>query len=240
VGIITDSAARLRSRAVQFAPALGRGGASTWTLRDVLIDACGCDHTAGPLAYWEWRAIHEALKEAREVLTPRTDAPPHMDVERWANQADRTVDEVLAVLEMVDNAEDVLAPESGGMRPWCDPRQVTTCRLPYIPLAAFTHAWLLHGPRTPLQELLYRYGLGPTTTSWDLLDRIDPEIRSATVDANRVRAVAVELRQWMRSSGEEVTAAKWLRAVAADEPDSSLDDLELRAIDANRPSSPGD
>lgn len=126
MGIITHSASRLRSSEAQFAPALSGGGASTWTLRDVLLDACGCDRVAGPMAYWEWRAIHEALAAVREILTPRADAPPGMDVERWANQPARTADEVLAVLNTVDEAEDISAPESGGMRPWCNPRQITT------------------------------------------------------------------------------------------------------------------
>lgn len=110
--------------------------------------------------------------------------------------------------------------------------------MPFIPLATFTHAWLLDGADTPLAALLDSYALGPTATSWDLLDRIDPAIRSAPVDAGRVHTVAAELRQWMRSSGKEVTAVKWLQAIATDEPDTSLDDLERRAIDANRPVAP--
>ena len=232
MGVAADAARVLRSEHVRFAPGMVSGGTSSWTLRDALVAACGCDRHAGHLAYWQWETVQAALKAVRSVLASSAGLPPTLDVERWANQPTRTAEEVLEVLESVQSEDDVEVSEAPSMRSWCDPKIVVTCRIPYIPLAALVHAW---GDRErPWSDLVAEFRLAPDLSSWDLLRRVDPAIRDLPAPQG-VQDAARQLRAWQGSQSASVAPVRWLFAVTDDSPETALDSLLQRAGDARAP-----
>jgi hypothetical protein len=154
-----------------------------------------------------------------------------MDAERWANQPDRTLEEVLAALDAVAADQDVPLPREVRKRPWCDPRTITTCRVPFVPLAALVHGW--GSPQEPWTNVVERFGLVRQMTSWDLLDRIDPQIRDLPAPAEAA-VIAAALRGWMSRQDEYVAPVSWLFSVTADDPEMSLNDLHEHAVEAGR------
>lgn len=230
MSVAADAARVLRSEEVRFAPGMVSEGTSSWTLRDALVAACGCDRHAGHLAYWQWETVQAALQAVRAVLASNAGLPPTLDVERWANQPTRTLDEVLEVLDSVQSTDDIEVPEAPLMRPWCDPKIVATCRIPYIPLAALVHAW---GDRArPWSELVAEFELVPDLSSWDLLRRVDPAIRDLPAPQG-VQDSARQLRVWQGSQSASVAPVRWLFAVTDDLPEATLDALLQRADEAS-------
>lgn len=227
MGILADASEVLRSRSELFQPALGTTDAAGWTLRDALLAAAGCDRVAGPMAYWEWREIHETLAKARERLHPHFDAPSTMDAEQWANQASRSLDEVLAALDAGYEDGDIAPPETLTMRPWCNPKVVSTCRVPFVSLAVTVHAWAAHGG--PWADFVTDYELGPSLTSWQMLDTIEPALRDVEPSPD-VHHVAMTLRAWMRQQSDTANSTRWLFAVC--DENSELAELVERAWQA--------
>lgn len=208
MGIIEAAARHLRSDEASFVPALSDSSQSSWTLRDALLAGSGCDRSAGPLAYWEWQEIDSGLEEARQRISGHVGAPGPMGPERWANQKDRSLEEVLDVLDAAGGDGDVELPPEVTLRPWCDPTVVSRCRIPYIPLAAVVHAWTLDGGS--LKELLGRYEIRADTPSWTVLEIVDEHI-AHTQPADAVEDLAWNLRVWMDSESSAVSlASKWL------------------------------
>ena len=229
MGVAADAARALRSEHVRFAPAVSSVGTSSWTLRDALVTACGCDRRAGYLAYWQWEMVQAALQTVRAVIASNADLPPGLDVERWANQPTRTVDEVLEVLDAVRSTDDVELPEEPSIRAWCDPKAVATCRIPYIPLAAVVHAW---GDRDRAwSDVVSEFDLAEGLSSWDLLRRVDPAIRDLPPPEG-VRDAAWQLRSWQGLQSTSVAPVRWLFAVTEESPQTSLRTLLRRASEA--------
>ncbi len=231
VGVIGEAGRLLRSEARQFVGEPDATGAS-WTLRDALLVALGCHRRAGPLAYWEWRELHAALREARDLIGAHTGAPPSMDVERWANEPSRTLEEVLTALDAVPEHQDVHPPELVSLRPWSRPSVLATCRLPFIPLACLVHGW--DDPTCGWSQFAGRLELTPDSTSWALLDRLEPEIRDVTPPEG-VAETAWLLRQWMVLDGLSSSPVRWLFEITADEPDVCLTELVGRARETIEP-----
>lgn len=229
MGILADARDLLASETRAFVPAFAGSEAAGWTLRDALVTAAGCDRTAGPMAYWEWRDVLQVLDAARQCLTPHVGTATTTDVERWANQSGRTLDEVLAVLDTGCSEGDVDAPGQLTMRPWCNPKIVSTCRVPFIPLAATVHAWKMHGGTWA--DTAARYGLARSTTSWQSLDAIEPDIRDSTPPPD-IYAQTMTLRAWMRDGSDATNASRWLFAVC--EQTTELLELLERALGAER------
>lgn len=228
MGVVREAAEVLRSGERRFAGTAEASGSSSWTLRDALLVALGCHRRAGPLAYWQWRELHAALREARDLIVVHTEAPPRVDAERWANQPSRTVDEVLAALDAVPEERDVQPLDEVSLRPWCDPSIQVTCRIPFVPLASLVHAWA--DPTRGWSETADRLGLTPDMTSWDLLDRLEPQIRDVTPPEGVARSAGL-LRDWMVAHGA-TSPARWLFEVAAVSPAISLEELDHRASEA--------
>lgn len=210
MGILGDASDVLSSQSRSFQPALGTTDATGWTLRDALLTAAGCDRVAGPMAYWEWRELHDVLAEARQRLHPHIGAPATIDVEQWANHANRSLDEVLTALNAGRGEGDIEAPEALTMRPWCDPKVVSTCRVPFVPLAVTVQAWTARGDRW--RDVAARYDLTPSSTSWQTLDAIEPDIRDVEPPPD-VRGVAMALRVWMRLQSDTANSTSWLFTV---------------------------
>lgn len=227
MGILADASDVLKSRSESFQPALGATEAAAWTLRDALLTAAGCDRVAGPMAYWEWQEIHEVLTQARERLRPHIEAPGTVDAEQWANQAGRSLDEVLAALNVAREDGDIAAPEVLNMRPWCDPKVVSTCRLPFVSLAATVLAWTVHGDRWG--DFATDYELTSSSTSWRTLDAIEADIRDVE-PAPDLRELAMTLRAWMREQTHTANSTRWLFSVC--DGSTQLPELVERARDA--------
>lgn len=229
MGIIAGAAATLRRDDVRFAPALKAAGGS-WTLRSALLEAAGCDRRAGPLGYWQWREIHSTLDAARARIAEHAQLPARMDAERWANQAERTLEEVLAALDAVPDSDDVTPPGELQLRPWCDVRAASTCRVPYVPLAALVHGW---GPpqQRSWSSMVEHFGLTVGMTSWSLLDRIDPDIRQIPPPPEVAETAAV-LRRWMALDDDATAPVEWLFRVTENATGQSLEDLHRQAIEA--------
>lgn len=209
MGILTDAADILASESRPFVPALSASEATGLTLRDALLMAAGCDRVAGPMAYWEWREIHEILASARERLHPHTGAPATVDAEHWANQPSRTLDEVVAALDAGRGEGDIDAPVELTMRPWCNPKVVSTCRVPFVPLAATIQAWTMRGG---WDAMVTRYSLTPSTTSWQTLDAVEPDVRDVA-QLEGVYGPAMTLRAWMRLQSDTANSTMWLFTV---------------------------
>lgn len=227
-GVAAAARALLGSERVRFAPALAGDGTATWTLRDALVTAVGCDRRAGPLAYWEWESLYASLESARRGIASRVDLPDRMDLEQWANQRPRTAEEVLEALEAVPEDEDVPVPAAPVVRPWCDAKVISRCRIPFIPLAAVTHAW--GDMDRPWSDVAGEFGLTAELTSWELLRRIDPTIRDTTASAP-VAEVAWDLRRWkgLDPLSDSFSTARWLFSVAEADSSVTLEGLRDRA-----------
>ncbi len=198
-------------------------------MRDALLSAAGCDRTAGYLAYWEWQELQHMLAAARERIHPHTDAPGTIDAEHWANHPARTVEEVLTALDAAGKEGDIEAPSRVTLRPWCKPKIVGTCRIPFIPLAATAQAWAAHDGTW--WDIVDRFGLAASMTSWDVLEVIEPGIRNAPT-AN-VHEAAIALRAWMGQQTDIASPIKWMFAVCDDGP--RLAELIERAEQAREP-----
>lgn len=225
VGLLQEAGRLLESDERAFVGDPGATGAA-WTLRDAMLTALGCHRRAGTLAYWEWRELHAALQAARELLHAHTGAPPQMDAERWANQPSRTLDEVLAAIEAVPEEQDVDVAASVSLRPWCDPTTAGKCRIPFVPLACLVHGW--GDPTRGWSATADRLGLTPASTSWDVLDRLEPEIRGVPAP-EATAASAWALRRWMGLDETATSPVRWLFDVTADDPTASLSKLTERA-----------
>lgn len=232
-GVAATAADVLRSEEVRFVPALAGESVSGWTLRDALVSALGCDRRAGPLAYWEWESLYSSLERTRTAIANRLDLSPKVDAERWANQGARTLEEVLRALDAVSEDEDLPVPAVPTRRAWCDPKVVTRCRVPFVPLAAVTHAW--GAMDRPWFEVADELGLTAELTSWELLRKIDPVIRDAPAQAP-VADVAWDLRRWkgLDERSDALASAKWLFTVTSSDPSVTLHDLRARAHEAIR------
>ncbi|WP_425413684.1 DUF6197 family protein [Nitriliruptor alkaliphilus] len=229
MGVAAEAATVLQSDMVQFVPALAAEGASAWTLRDALIAACGCDRRAGPMAYWEWQELHATLRRTREVVARHAGVPLGVNVEQWANQPSRTLEEVIGALHAVPVADDLPIPPSPSLRPWCDPKVASRCRIPYIPLAALVHAW---GDRDrPWSDVARSFELVAAMSSWDLLRAIEPSIRDAA-PAEEVADIAWTLRGWKSLVAESAAPSRWLHSVAEDDPTITLTQLWDQASEA--------
>lgn len=226
VGVAGRAAIVLRSERVRFAPALGRVDGSTWTLRDALLTALGCDRTAGPLSYWQWEDLYVLLRTVRAAIESHVNLPLNMNVEQWANQSGRRLEEVLQALDAVSSDEDVPVPSAPTLRPWCDPRVVSRCRVPFIPLGALAHAW--GDADRPWSDVAEEVSLTEEMTSWDMLRRIDPVIRD-TPPAAGVSHAAWVLRAWKILQYESLSPARWMLLMAAEDPSVTLEQLLGRA-----------
>ena len=227
MGVIREAGRLLRSEERQFVGAADATD-SAWTLRDALLVALGCHRRAGALAYWEWRELHAALQAARGLLDVHTGAPPHMDAERWANQ--RPLEEVLAALDAVPEEQDVQPLEAVTLRAWCRPSSQSTCRIPFIPIACLVHGW--GDPARGWSETADRLGLTPGSSSWDVLDRLEPEIRYLAPPENLDETASL-LRKWMVDVDAASTSpVQWLFDVTANEPSTALTKLAQRAQEA--------
>lgn len=228
MGVLLEAGRLLQSDERRFVGEPGATG-SAWTLRDVLLVALGCHRRAGPLAYWEWRELHAALRAARSLLDAYTEAPPHMDAERWANQPLRTLEEVLAALDAVPEDRDVQPLEEVSLRPWCDPSYPATCRIPYVPLACLVHGW--GDPERGWSETADRLGLTPNSSSWDVLDRLEPEIRHVPAPEGTAETAWL-LRRWTVLEDVSTSPVRWLFEATSDEPSIPLSELVQRAQEA--------
>jgi hypothetical protein len=213
LGIITVAADILRSESRTFVPAIGATTTSGWTMRDALLSAAGCDRTAGHLTYWEWRELQDLLAATRRRVHPHTGAPATIDAEQWSNQAGRTIEEVLAALDAAGSEGDIEAPAQLTMRPWCNPKIIRTCRIPFIPLAAIVQAWAAH--EGTWQDIAARYDLTPSTTPWAMLEIIDPDIRN--IAATNVHEGASTLRAWMEQQTDIASPVKWMFSVCSED-----------------------
>lgn len=226
MGLAAEAAGTLRSERVRFKPALAADDTSAWTLRDALLVACGCDRRTEPLAYWQWQELHLALQEVRGVIAGHPTIPAGIEVERWANQPSRSLDEVLTVLDAVGTSDDVPVPDKPSLGPWCDPPTIATCRSPYIPLTALVHAW--GDPHRRWSEVVAEFDLQPNMTSRELLLRLDPAIRDKTPAAD-VQSNGWRLRHWMTLQSENTAPVRWLFAVTRTDPETDLHGLQERA-----------
>lgn len=223
VGVIAAAAESLRSER-RFVPALRAGESGGWTLRDAFVTACGCRREAGPLAYWQWEEVYGVLRAAREAVVAHADVPVGMELERWANLPSRTLEEVLEALTAVPDSADVPPPQELSPRPWCKLTVASTCRIPFVPLAALIDAW--EDPKRPWSQVRDQYGLEPGVSVWEVLRRVDPVIRNRR-SRSSVRQDAVLLRAYMAQS-EDVDPVRWLDSVEARDAGSDL--VTLREV----------
>lgn len=194
-----------------------------WTLRDALVVASGCDRKVGPFAYWEHREIGDALTKVWERVAEHVDAP---SPERWSSSKGRTKAEILNVLDSaLDAGEDIAAPESVTMRPWCTTKLVRTCRIPFVPLAALVHSWGDRGGK--LRGLLDQYGIDATTDPWTILDRVDPEIRDLPAPQD-VGGIADHLRSCMHAVEPEIYSPA--RLLSELDPRLTLDGIRKQSV----------
>lgn len=193
-----------------------------WTLRDALIVASGCDRKVGPFAYWEHREIGGAINQVWDRLAEHVDAPP----EGWSSSKGRTKADVLTALDSALGAgDDIAAPESVTMRPWCTTKLVRTCRIPFVPLGALVHAW---GPRGgKLQGLLDHFEIDATTDAWTILDRVEPEIRNVPA-VQDVADIADYLRGCMHDAEPEIYSPALL--LAGLDPRLTLDGVRKQSV----------
>ena len=228
MGVIGEAERLLQS---EKRPFVGEPGAPdwAWTLRDALLVALGCHRRAGPLAYWEWRELHAVLRTARDLVGAHAGAPPGMDAERWANQRSRTLEDVLAALDAVPEEQDPQATGEVSLRPWCNPSIPATCRIPFVPFACLVHGW--GDPARGWVETAVRLGLTPESSSWDVLNRLEPEICDSAPPEG-VAETAGLLRRWMVLDGASTSPVHWLFGVTASEPVVSLTELTKWAQEA--------
>lgn len=109
------------------------------------------------------------------------------------------------------------------LRPWCDPKLVRTCRIPFVPLAAVLHAW--EHREAGLEDVLGEFSVVATTDPWTILDRVEPLIREVKA-SKQVPVVADLLRSWMHEVEPQTQSpAQLLCGIAALHGNLSLDDL---------------
>lgn len=133
---------------------------------------------------------------------------------------------MLTALDAARHDGDIKAPPRVTIRPWCDPKTASTCRIPFVPLAALTHTWTQQAE--PWHDLVERYQLTPSTSPWQMLDAIDPDIRDSTMPPSVPRNAAA-LRDLMGEQASTTSPANWLFTVCAD--DTPLDDLLAHAAE---------
>lgn len=194
-----------------------------WTLRDALVVASGCDRKVGPFAYWEHREIGDAINQVWDRLAEHVDAP---SAEGWSSSKGRTEADVLAALDSaLDAGDDIAAPESVIMRPWCTTKLVRTCRIPFVPLGALVHSWGHRGGE--LQDLLDHFEIDETTDPWTILDRVEPGIRDMPASED-VADVADFLRSRMHTAEPEMYSPALL--LVATNPRLTLDGLRQQSV----------
>lgn len=194
-----------------------------WTLRDALIVASGCDRKVGPFAYWEHREIGDSHRRVWERLAEHVDAP---SPEVWSSSKGRTKADVLDVLNSALGAgDDIAAPETVTMRPWCTTKLVRTCRIPFVPLAALVHAWSHRGGK--LRDLLDHFEIDATTDPWAILDRVEPQIREVRA-AEDVADIADFLRSRMHDAEPEIYSPA--RLLSELDPRLTLDGVRKQSV----------
>jgi len=220
--LIIDAAAELRPRA-DFVPAQEHKNTQVtdpWTLGDALWVAAGCKRKTAAFPCWEHREITAPVSRAWELLASKTDGvDPHI----WANQTGRTLPEVLAVLDSAGAEGDVDAYPTMTLRPWCHLNMVSTCRIPYVPLAAVVHAYKLRSGS--LTDLLAEFEIDAKTDPWTILDRIEPTIVE-TDSPDGVREMADTLRLMMHANPPIFTPSRVLVMVAEGEPTTGLHNID--------------
>ncbi len=233
MGLIERAREILADDAVEFSAALDQSEASSsssWTLRDALVTAAGCNRKAGLFAYWEHAELKIAINQVWSVLEGFT---VEQHPERWANQSGRTKAEVLAVLDGGLGQGDVDVPAIVTLRPWCNPGLVRTCRIPFVPLAAFVHAWALR--EATITQVLKHFEIDARMNPWEFLDRIEPDIRH-TDAADSVVPIAETLRSWMAMQRPEIyLPSRLFCEIAASDPALRVDGvMELAATSMAR------
>lgn len=159
------------------------------TLRSHIIRTLGCDKRAGVIAYWDWQEITALISECWTALEPVTGPRPEL----WSNEPDRTVTQIIDALRSA--VGDIAVPETPfERRPWSKPGTVSTCRIPFVPLASVIHVWLAE--QVPLRQVLDDLNLRMGSDPWEILRAADPVARNLP-EPTDVRVVADEVKKWM-------------------------------------------
>lgn len=173
------------------AGSLRDGGApvSVPTLNSHLLDALGCDSRAGAIAYWDWEQIQALIRECWASIGAVVGPRPEL----WSNEANRTLDEVVAVLDKA-LCSVVVPAEPFERRPWSMPTVLRTCRIPFVPIASVAHIWLAEVDS--LGSVLGRLAIDASSDPWDVLRSADPVARDLAAQPE-VRDVADAIRRSM-------------------------------------------
>ena len=195
------------------------------TVRDLLCEAVGVHRRAGTLAYFEHQVLRDVLGQVTALLSATAGADVHL----WAAERSRRPAEVVDLFARVDGDVDV--PPAPTLRPWCDPGEIRTCRIPFVPFAAAVHALAATG--TTLADLVHTHQLA-ACDPWEMLARLDPLIVGTDPPAEVTRA-AMTLRAQLADADPPVhSPGRFLADLAVRHPDATpaaLAELETPAGD---------
>ena len=156
----------------------------------------------------------------------------------WSNRPERTWSDIKSLLA----SSPGLAFEVPGdltLRPWCTPKLVSSCRIPFVPVAAVVHFALAQMPEASLGQVLERFEIVAGLDPWELLRIVDPTIRSSMAPpgvgllAGRIVDVAVRRSEELAAadplmSGALISSAQvlWLTAGDPELRDVAVSELE--------------
>ena len=182
------------------------------TFRDLLCEAVGVHRRAGTLSYFE----HQALRDVLGQVTALLSATAGGDVHLWAAERSRRQADVVDLFARVNGDVDV--PPAPTLRPWCDPGEIRTCRIPFVPFAAAVHALAAAG--TTHADLVQTHQLA-SCDPWELLARLDPLIAGTEPPAEVTRAAMV-LRARLTNADPPVhSPGRFLADVAVRYPEAT-------------------
>lgn len=186
--------------------------AGSVTVRDLLCEAVGVHRRAGTLAYFEDQPLRDALGEVAELLSATVGADLHL----WAAERSRQQAEVVDLFARVHGDVDV--PPAPTLRPWCEPGEIRTCRIPFVPFAAAVHALASSG--MTLADLVQTHQLA-VRDPWEMLARLDPLIVGTDPPAEVTRA-AMALRSRLADTDPPAhSPGRFLADLAVRHPDAT-------------------
>ncbi len=152
-------------------PLSGSGVDVRDSVRDAIVAALGCHPRLGLLGYWEVAELRPLRSAALDSLGG------HEFATRYRVSASDLWPELRDAVLSCWQLSELEAPESVTVRPWCDPKVVSTGRIPFVPVASVCQVALSAHRAGGLKAACDELGVSRTEDPWMFMDRTDPTVR---------------------------------------------------------------
>ena len=169
------------------------------SVRDAIVAALGCHPRLGLLGYWEVAELRPLRDAALDSLGG------HEFATRYRVSSSDLWPELRDVVSSCEQLTKLQAPESVTMRPWCDPKVVSTGRIPFIPVASVCQVALSAHQPDGLKAACDVLGVSRSEDPWMFIARTDPIVRGQ-VPASGTAELATAIIAYCDAANRNVAA----------------------------------